>query len=57
VAMIKKMKGSSSKSWNRRGEEGARILLRNSTLDVEVGEGNGGKMSGSKCDEAGEGES
>jgi len=51
------MKESSSKSRDRRGEEGARISPRNSTLDVEKGEGDRGETSGSKRGETEEGES
>jgi len=51
------MNGSSSKSWNWRREEGAGILPRNCTLDVEEGEGDREETSGSKDDEIGEGES
>jgi len=51
------MKGSSSKSWDWRGEEGAEISPRNSTLDVEEGvEDRGEKRSGSTGGETGEGE-
>jgi len=49
------MKGSSSKLWNRRGEEGAGISPRNSTLDVEEEEGDRGERSGRTDGEAGEG--
>jgi len=51
------MKGSSSKSWDWKGEEGAGILPRNSTLDVEKGEGNKGETSGNKRGETGDDES
>jgi len=51
MAMV--MKGNSSKSWDWRGDEGAGISPRNSTLDVEEGEG---EMSGSTGGETGEGE-
>jgi len=50
------IKGSSSKSWDWRGEEGGGILPRNSTLDVEEGEGDREEKSGSTGREAGEGE-
>jgi len=50
------MKGS-SKSWDWRGEKGAGISPRNSTLDAEEGEGDKGETSGSKGGETGEGES
>jgi len=51
------MKGSSSKSWNWRGEEEARISSRNSTLDVEEGEGDVEETTGNKRGETGEDES
>jgi len=38
-------KGNSSKSREWRGEEGAGISPRNSTLDVEEGEGDRGEAS------------
>jgi len=40
------IKESSSKSWEWRGEEGPGISPRNSTLDVEKGEGDRGETSG-----------
>jgi len=55
VAM--EIKGSSSKLWYWRGEKGAEISPRNSTLYVEEGEGDRGETSGSKHGETGEGES
>jgi len=51
------IKGSSSKSWDWRGEEGAGISPRNSTLDMEEDERNRGEMLGSKRGETGEDES
>jgi len=50
------IKRSSSKSRNRRGEEGAGISPRNSTLDVKEGEGDRRKTSGTTGGETGEGE-
>jgi len=44
-------------AWNWKGEEGARISPRNSTLDMEEGEGDRGETSGSKRGETWEGES
>jgi len=55
--MAMEIKGSSSKSWDWRGEEGAGILPRNSTLDMEEGERDRGETSGSKRGETREGES
>jgi len=54
--MIIGMKMSSSKLWDWRGEEGARISPRHSTLDVEEGEGDRGERPGRTDGEAGEGE-
>jgi len=51
------IKGNISKSWDWRGEKGGGISPRNSTLDVEEREGDGGETSGSKRGEAEEGES
>jgi len=48
------MKGSSSKSWDWRREEEVGILPKNSTLDVEEGEGDRGETWGSKGGETGE---
>jgi len=50
------MNGDSSKSWEWRGEEGAGISPRNSTLDVEEDEGDRGKTSGDAGGETGGGE-
>jgi len=47
--------GNKRKSWDWRGEEGAGISFRNSTLDVEEGEGDKGERSGRTDGEAGEG--
>jgi len=48
------IKGNSSKSWDRKGEEEAGISPRNSTLDTEEGEGDRGETLGSKRGETGE---
>jgi len=50
------IKGSSSKSWDWKREERAGISPRNSTLDVEEGEGDRGERSGSTGGEARKGE-
>jgi len=50
------IKGNSSKSWDWRGEDGAGISPRNSTLDMEEDEGDRGETSGSTGGEIGEGE-
>jgi len=42
------VKENSSRSWDWRREEGAGISPRNSILDVEECEGDGGETSGSK---------